>query len=71
MRRTMSAAKVPVIRFYDRSHTFAILALAARVPVMIVGEMLGHKRVKLTIVFYVYMLPGMHESAVETLKAAF
>ena len=71
MQRTMRAAGLPVIRFHDLRHTFATLALAARVPVKVVSEMLGHKSVKLTLDVYAHTLPGMHESAVEMLEASF
>lgn len=71
MHRAMCAADVPAIRFHDLRHTFATLALAARVPVKVVSEMLGHKSVKLTLDVYAHTLPGMHESAVEALEAAF
>lgn len=71
MQRAMRAAGVPVIRFHDLRHTFATLALAAHVPIKVVSEMLGHKSVKLTLDVYAHTLPGMHESAVEALEAAF
>lgn len=71
MQRAMRVAGVPVIRFHDLRHTFATLALAARVPFKVVSEMLGHKSVKLTLDTYAHTLPGMHESAVEALEAAF
>lgn len=71
MQRAMRAAGVPVIRFHDLRHTFATLALAARVPFKVVSEMLGHKSVKLTLDTYAHTLPGMHESAVEALETAF
>ena len=71
MQRTMRAAGVPVIRFHDLRHTFATLALAALVPIKVVSEMLGHKSVKLTLDVYAHTLPGMHESAVRALEAAF
>jgi integrase len=71
MQRAMRAAEVPVIRFHDLRHTFATLALAAHVPVKVVSEMLGHKSPKLTLDVYAHTLPGMHESAVEALEAAF
>jgi len=71
MQRTMRAAGVPVIRFHDLRHTFASLALAALVPIKVVSEMLGHKSVKLTLDVYAHTLPGMHESAVRALEAAF
>jgi integrase len=71
MKRAMRAAGVPIIRFHDLRHTFATLALAAKVPVKVVSEMLGHKSVKLTLDVYAHSLPGMHESAVEALEAAF
>jgi integrase len=67
----MRAAGVPVIQFHDLRHTFATLALAARVPVKVVSEMLGHKSVKLTLDVYAHSLPGTHESAVELMEAAF
>jgi len=54
-----------------QKRTFATLALAARVPFKVVSEMLGHKSVKLTLDTYAHTLPGMHESAVEALEAAF
>jgi len=41
------------------------------VPFKVVSEMLGHKSVKLTLDTYAHTLPGMHESAVEALEAAF
>jgi integrase len=71
MQRAMRAADIPVIRFHDLRHTFATLALAAHVPIKVVSEMLGHKSVKLTLDVYAHTLPGMHESAVEALEAAF
>lgn len=71
MQRAMRGAGVPVIRFHDLRHTFATLALAALVPIKVVSEMLGHKSVKLTLDVYAHTLPGMHESAVEALEAAF
>ena len=71
MQRSMRAAGVPVIRFHDLRHTFATLALAAHVPFKVVSEMLGHKSVKLTLDVYAHTLPGMHESAVQALEAAF
>jgi integrase len=71
MQGVMRAAGVPVIRFHDLRHTFATLALAAHVPIKVVCEMLGHKSVKMTLDVYAHTLPGMHESAVEALEAAF
>jgi hypothetical protein len=71
MARTMKLAGVPAIRFHDLRHTFATLSLAARVPIHVVAEMLGHKSVKLVLDTYGHALPGMHEAAVDTIEAAF
>ena len=61
--------RVPLIQ--RRLRSAETLALAAKVPVKVVSGMLGHKSVKLTLDVYAHSLPGMHESAVEALEAAF
>lgn len=71
MQRVMRAAGVPVIRFHDLRHTFATLALKTLIPIKVVSEILGHSSVKTTLDIYAHTLPGMHESAVTALEAAF
>jgi integrase len=46
--RLCRLAGVPRARLYDLRHTFASAALAAGVPLSVIGEMLGHRKAQTT-----------------------
>lgn len=59
-------AGLPRIRLHDLRHGWATLALKAGVHAKVVSEVLGHSSISLTLDTYSHVLPGMQESAVET-----
>jgi integrase len=61
--RIARGAGVPVIRLHDLRHTHATLLIAARVPVKVVSERLGHATSGYTIETYQHVLPGMQAQA--------
>jgi integrase len=61
--RISRRAGVPVIRLHDLRHTHATLLIAARVPVKVVSERLGHATPSYTIETYQHLLPGMQAQA--------
>jgi integrase len=54
---------LPRIRPHDLRHTAATLLLAPGVPVKVVGEMLGHANVGITLSIYGHVLPHMQQQA--------
>jgi integrase len=64
-----TAAGVPIIPLHGARHTAATLLLQARVPVHVVSQILGHGDVTITLSTYAHVLPGMADSAGETLSA--
>ncbi len=67
----LKAAKLPhELRLYDLRHTCATIALAEGVNVKVVSERLGHASARMTLDVYAHTLPGMQESATQTLEAA-
>jgi integrase len=62
-RRLADSAGLPRIRFHDVRHTYATLALQARVPVKVVSERLGHKTMAITENLYLHVTPQMTEDA--------
>ncbi|WP_433781594.1 tyrosine-type recombinase/integrase [Actinomycetospora sp. CA-101289] len=61
--RLCAAADVPRIRLHDTRHTAASLMLAAKTPVKIVQEMLGHASPTITQTIYAHTIEGMGEAA--------
>jgi integrase len=55
------------VRFHELRHTAATLLLMQRVNVKVVSEMLGHADVSITLRIYAHVLPGMHQSAADTM----
>ncbi len=61
--RLIKAAGVRPIKFHGLRHTCATLMLQAGVPVKVVQERLGHKRIEITLGIYAHALPSMQEEA--------
>ncbi|MDP2859128.1 MAG: tyrosine-type recombinase/integrase [Bacillota bacterium] len=67
--RNIKAADVRPIKFHGLRHTCATLLLKANVPVKVVQERLGHKRVEITLCTYAHVLPSMQKDAASRLEA--
>jgi integrase len=63
MKRILTRAHLPLVRFHDLRHTAATLALSANVNPKIVSEMLGHSSVAFTLDTYSHVLPTMQTDA--------
>jgi integrase len=64
--RRVARYRLPRIRLHDLRHTWATLALTARVDVKIVSERLGHASAKITWDIYQHVTPTMQSNAAET-----
>jgi len=62
-KKIIEAADVRPIKFHGMRHTCATLLLRAGVPVKVVQERLGHKKVEITMNIYQHVLPDMQEDA--------
>jgi integrase len=67
--RVIKAAKVRAITFHGLRHTCATLMFQAGVPVKVIQERLGHKRVEITLGIYAHVLPSMQRDAAARLGA--
>ncbi len=65
LRRLLTAAGLPIIRFHDLRHTAATLLLSRDVNPKKVSEMLGHSTVAITLDTYSHVLPGMHRQVAQ------
>ena len=70
LRRLISKAGLPTIRFHDLRHTCATLLLSKNVHPKIVQEMLGHATVAITLDTYSHVLPGMGDHAATAMEDA-
>jgi integrase len=61
--RIIKAANVRPITFHGLRHTCATLLFQAGVPVKVIQERLGHKRVEITLGIYAHVLPSMQQDA--------
>jgi integrase len=68
-RRIVKAAGVRPIKLHGLRHTCATLLLQAGVPIKVVQERLGHKRVEITLNIYAHALPSMQQDAAVKLAA--
>jgi integrase len=57
---------MPRIRLHDLRHTWASLALEAKVPLKVVSERLGHATTSVTADIYSHVTPPMDSEAAET-----
>ena len=68
-KRITEKAKVRPITFHGMRHTCATLLLRAGVPIKVVSERLGHKKVQTIMDVYMHVLPDMQKDAAETLNS--
>lgn len=61
--KLIKAAKVRTITFHGMRHTAATLMLKAEIPVKVVSERLGHKKITITLDCYAHALPSMQKEA--------
>lgn len=61
--KLIKAAKVRPISFHGMRHTAATLMLKAEIPVKVVSERLGHKKITITLDTYAHVLPSMQKEA--------
>jgi integrase len=67
--RVIKAANVRPITFHRMRHTCATLLFQAGVPVKVISEPLGHKRVEITLGIYAHVLPAMQRAAADQIAA--
>ena len=60
---------LPRLTAHGLRHTCATLLLQAGVPVHVVQERLGHKRIEITLGIYAHVLPSMQQDAASKLAA--
>lgn len=65
-RETVDGLGLPPIRLHDLRHTWATLALQAKVHPKVVQERLGHANVGITLNTYSHVAPTLHDEAAET-----
>jgi integrase len=65
----IKAAEVRPTKFHGLLHTCATLLLQAGVPIKVVQERLGHKRIEITLNIYAHALPSMQQDAAAKLAA--
>ena len=58
------------ITFHGLRHSFATIALRARVPMKLVSEMLGHTTIAITADLYTHVLEDMQHDAADLVSAA-
>jgi len=70
LRRALSRAGLPVIRFHDLRHTAATLMLRQGVHPKMASEMLGHSTIAITLDLYSHITPTMQRQAADAIDRA-
>lgn len=61
----LKRAGLPRVRFHNLRHTAATLLLASGVDVKVVGEMLGHSTIAITLAIYYHVRPHKQREAAD------
>ncbi len=69
--KLVTSAQVRPITFHGLRHTAATLMLKEGIPIKVVSERLGHKKVTITLEIYAHALPSMQREAATKLGALF
>lgn len=69
--KLVKAARVRPITIHGLRHTAATLMLKEGIPIKVVSERLGHKKVTITLDIYAHALPSMQRDAATKLGALF
>ncbi|MDC8447034.1 MAG: site-specific integrase [Nitrospira sp.] len=69
--KLVKAANVRTITIHGLRHTAATLMLKEGIPIKVVSERLGHKKVTITLEIYAHALPSMQREAATKLGALF
>jgi integrase len=70
LRRTLTAADLPTIRFHDLRHSAATLMLSRGVHPKMASEMLGHSTIAITLDLYSHVSANMQRQAADAIDAA-
>lgn len=67
----IAAAQLPRLTIHGLRHTNATLLIQAGVPITVVAQRLGHKRVSMTLDVYAHVLAEMESAALEAIETLF
>jgi integrase len=70
LRRTLTRANLPTIRFHDLRHSAATLMLSRGVHPKMASEMLGHSTIAITLDLYSHVSANMQRQAADAIDAA-
>ncbi len=70
LKKLLTRAGLPDIRFHDLRHSAATLLLSLGIHPKIVQELLGHTQISMTMDIYSHVLPGMQQEAMSKLHDA-
>jgi integrase len=70
LRRTLTRAGLPMIRFHDLRHSAATLMLSRGVHPKMASEMLGHSTIAITLDLYSHVTANMQRQAADAIDAA-
>jgi integrase len=70
LRRTLTRASLPTIRFHDLRHSAATLMLSRGVHPKMASEMLGHSTIAITLDLYSHVTANMQRQAADAIDAA-
>jgi integrase len=70
LKRILTKAGLPSIRFHDLRHSTASILLALGIPILDVAAILGHTTPTLTLRLYGHLMPGAQKDAARRLEGA-